>query len=137
MEKILEEDQINHPQCNYSVSKSSKCSNEDGKIICEVFDSINRLCPNKKPMTIYSNVVKTNEPVSDTFGIPNNFGSTFIAPFFGDILDYDFHSNHKKNRTIVIPHEQPRKNKFEKFSEKNNVRENILRGEINGSVEEI
>lgn len=67
--QIIEEDKKKNPNCSYSDAYQKSCSlnNEDGKFLCETIRNIERVCPNKKPIVIYSKKTVTNSN-SDEMG---------------------------------------------------------------------
>ena len=52
--EIVEEDSQQHPNCSYAVSLQKSCSNKNGDFTCETIRKINRMCPNKKSVVIFS-----------------------------------------------------------------------------------
>jgi hypothetical protein len=104
---IIRSDKLNYPHCHYSKSVSQSCSynnrsssgnqahSSDGdmdKFICETVTSISRICPNQRPVTIFSKKdQRTGSHAapddSDVFGVP---GSTDLNNHLSDILKSGF-----------------------------------------------
>lgn len=78
-DKLIREDREQHPNCSYSISNSKTCRTKDGSLVCEMMKSINRNCPNKRPVNIYSSTSKFDD-IDQDIG-----GSTF--PGFRDTFD--------------------------------------------------
>eukprot|EP00388_Colpodella_angusta_P047217 GDKK01072038.1.p1 GENE.GDKK01072038.1~~GDKK01072038.1.p1 ORF type:complete len:207 (-),score=12.65 GDKK01072038.1:109-693(-) len=76
-DKLIREDREEHPNCNYSISNSKTCKTKDGALVCEMMKSINRNCPNKRPVNIYSSTSKF-----DDYG--DGLNNTSIFPGFQD-----------------------------------------------------
>jgi hypothetical protein len=74
-DEIVRKDKLQYPNCNYSRALSKSCSTKDGAFVCETVKRVTRLCPNQKPVTVYSNSSTTNSKDDDT----GNDG--FISPF--------------------------------------------------------
>lgn len=53
--EIIQEDQLKHPNCRYSVYLSKSCRSKNGEYVCEELKKIDRVCPGQKPVNIYSN----------------------------------------------------------------------------------
>ena len=151
---IIVEDQIKNPNCTYSSSFSKTCStnNETGKFMCETIKNIQRICPEKSPITIYSQKSQydtNSEEMENIIPMPS-----IRMPFFGSI----FNDHGSNTDTIFRPESlfesffgsndisrdestkkksyqsKPRHNQFE-----NNLSspENKLKGSISGSVEDV
>ena len=75
-EEIVRKDKLDHPNCGYSISTSKSCSTRDGIFVCETLKKINRMCPNERPVTVYSNKIKT-----DGKGVDNNDDDLMLSPF--------------------------------------------------------
>lgn len=60
-EDIIAKDKEEHPECFYGESSSMRCSNNDdgGDFICKTIRNIQRMCPRKRPVTIYSSTEQT------------------------------------------------------------------------------
>lgn len=64
-DKIIAEDKIHFPNCNYSISSSLTSTNKNGVFVSETIEKILRLCPGEKPVTVMVNSSKeesTSEP---------------------------------------------------------------------------
>lgn len=105
---IIRSDKLNYPHCHYSKSVSQSCSynnrsssgnqahSSDGdmmdKFICETVTSISRICPNQRPVTIFSKKDKRTgshaaPDDSDLFGV---LGSTDLNDRLSEILKSGF-----------------------------------------------
>lgn len=70
-EEVIRIDQLKHPECNYSISISKSCFDKDGSLVCETIKNITRLCPNSRPVNVYSKRSKTDSSVDDELdGLP-------------------------------------------------------------------
>jgi len=67
-DKLIREDREQHPNCSYSISNSKTCRTKDGSLVCEMMKSINRNCPNKRPVNIYSSTSKFDDIDQDMSG---------------------------------------------------------------------
>jgi hypothetical protein len=74
-DEIVRKDKLLYPNCNYSRALSKSCSTKDGAFVCETVKKVTRLCPNQKPVTVYSNSSTTNSKEGDTGQ------DGFISPF--------------------------------------------------------
>jgi len=101
---IIRSDKLNYPHCHYSKSVSQSCSYNNrsssgnqtqgdmDKFICETVTSISRICPNQRPVTIFSKKdQRTGSHAapddSDLFGV---LGSTDLNNHLSDILKSGF-----------------------------------------------
>ncbi len=82
-EEAISRDKELHPGCNYSQSMSTECSNksETGDFICETLHQILRLCPNKRPVTIFSKREETDQSNMKPFHIFGGSDSSFSSNF--------------------------------------------------------
>lgn len=85
-ERIIEKDREQHPDCHYSMSNRTSCSNnEEGKFVCDTMKQIFRHCAGKPAVSIYSSKVQQEPGQSDNRGggpggfpnIPDIFGGFF------------------------------------------------------------
>lgn len=53
-DEIIKEDRLQHPNCSYARSLQQSCSNKNGEFTCETIKKINRMCPNERPVVIFS-----------------------------------------------------------------------------------
>lgn len=60
-DKLIREDRDQHPNCSYSISKSKTCRTKDGSLVCEMMKTINRNCPDKRSVNIYSSTSKFDD----------------------------------------------------------------------------
>ena len=88
-DEIIKTDRRNFPNCQYSVSSSQACSNKNGVFVCEAIKNINRLCPQEKPVTIYSKSSKFDSQSEPDFGHIKPFGAFDIFGF-GKEFDPNF-----------------------------------------------
>jgi hypothetical protein len=83
---FLREDQKSHPNCQYSQSYQSMCSNQNGKYQCEKITKILRQCPGERPVEVYRDTENGNEannerPSGEEFGLENHLGKLFDGFF--------------------------------------------------------
>jgi hypothetical protein len=82
---FLREDQKSHPNCQYSQSYQSMCSNRNGKYQCEKITKIIRQCPGERPMEVYRDSENGNDSINhsgeEEFGFENHFGKLFDGLF--------------------------------------------------------
>lgn len=89
-EDIVREDQLKHPNCHYSISLSRSCGDKDGSFVCETVKNITRLCPNSRPVSVYSKRSKSDSSADDELngsgfpGFPGQSSGQF--PDLADIL---------------------------------------------------
>lgn len=91
---VIAKDKESHPDCYYSESSQMKCSNsgEQGGLICETIRNIQRLCPKKKAVTIYSTKEQSRSDESEGISGFGSFGADqghqHMDPFalFGSML---------------------------------------------------
>ncbi|RYG97886.1 hypothetical protein EON65_52190 [archaeon] len=78
----IENDQKLHPNCGYSMSLNETCSNnEQGDFVCDAMRSIQRMCPGKRPETIFSKKTQSNgDPHAHSHDMP--FGGRVLDPNF-------------------------------------------------------
>jgi hypothetical protein len=86
-EKVYKKDQVANPNCSYSVNNSKVCQNdENGRFVCETIRQLQRMCPNKQPVTIYKHSNQSVQPQeaesNDIPSLLSPFGG-FSSPFFG------------------------------------------------------
>lgn len=82
--KFIREDQRTHPNCHYSQSYQSMCSNRTGKYQCEKITKIIRQCPGESPREVYRDANtdnNSNDQSVDGSGIENHLGN-FLNGFF-------------------------------------------------------
>jgi hypothetical protein len=79
---ILEKDQKANPQCNYSVNMTKTCRDQNGEFVCETIRHLQRVCPGKKPVTIYNQ----NKQYS---GTDSDRSSDSFFPLFGGFKGQD------------------------------------------------
>jgi hypothetical protein len=83
--KFIREDQKSHPNCQYSQSYQSMCSNRTGKYQCEKVSKIVRLCPGESPMEVYRDSDNENHSSGhhhvEGFGIDSHLGKLFDGFF--------------------------------------------------------
>lgn len=105
---IIRSDKMNYPHCHYSKSVSQSCSynnrsssssqtqSSDGdmdRFICETVTSISRICPNQRPVTIFSKKDQRTgsnaapDDSDDLFGV---LGSTDLNDILKSGLDRSF-----------------------------------------------
>lgn len=53
-DEIIAKDRANHPDCNYSISFNETCYDKNGEFVCDSIKNFQRICPGKKPVTVYS-----------------------------------------------------------------------------------
>jgi hypothetical protein len=55
LEKIINNDKIDHPECYYSRSNSQRCnSTKEGRFVCDTLNYVRRVCEGVPPVEIYS-----------------------------------------------------------------------------------
>jgi hypothetical protein len=86
-EKVYKKDQEVNPNCSYSVNNSKVCQNDEkGQFVCETIRQLQRMCPNKQPVTIYKHsnqsVQQEEEENQDIPFLFSPFGG-LSSPFFG------------------------------------------------------
>ena len=86
-EDIVRDDQVKNPNCRYSVSFTKSCSDKDGSFVCESIKNITRLCPNSRPVSIYSKRMKTDSKAEDEFGSDQLPGFPFPGQSSGQFPD--------------------------------------------------
>jgi hypothetical protein len=88
----IEEDKAKHPNCHYSESLSKSLSYTDGKSVSETLRNVQRLCPGKKPVTIFSKKITDGNDDSDDFSMPTFGFSGGFGGMFGQSKDFGFGS---------------------------------------------
>lgn len=53
-DEIVAKDRASHPDCNYSISFNETCYDKNGEFVCDSIKNFQRICPGKKPVTVYS-----------------------------------------------------------------------------------
>lgn len=78
----IQNDQKLHPNCGYSMAINETCSNnEKGDFVCQAMRSIQRVCPGKRPETIFSKKTQSNgDPHAHNHDMP--FGGRVVDPNF-------------------------------------------------------
>lgn len=80
-QEIINKDKKTYPHCNYSIDFSRVCSSQNGSdMVCETARNLQRLCPGKRPATIYTKREKVSGDDVDsnlTPSIPNLFRGLF------------------------------------------------------------
>lgn len=108
VDTIIRSDKLNYPHCHYSKSVSQSCSynnrnssnssqtqSSDGdmnRFVCETVTSISRICPNQRPVTIFSKKDQctgshASPDDSDLFGV---LGSNDLNDRLSEILQSGF-----------------------------------------------
>jgi len=109
-DSIIEQDKEQHPNCTYSRSLSTRCSNNsEGNLVCDSLRSIMRLCPGEQATNIYKYSEKTegtnnndDNAILNPFQFPfrgGNGGPPSLDVFFGE--DDDFASSIPNSRSIL------------------------------------
>jgi hypothetical protein len=111
IEKIIQEDREQHPNCGYSTSNSKTCRTKEGKFVCEVMKSVNRICPNEKPVNVYSNSTQFDSTPDTNIGLP--------LPNFSDA--FDLFSDLKKGFSYSITKGEKNSEKSDQFEGKKEV----------------
>lgn len=90
-ERIIEADRKLHPNCHYSMSNRSSCSNnEEGKFVCDSIKQIFRHCSGQRPVSIYTNKVQQDpsemNPFSPKGGLFGGGGGGNGPPSINDLF---------------------------------------------------
>ena len=83
---FINEDQKENPNCNYSYSNQKRCSSINGESVCEVINRVQRLCPNARPIEIYSKS-STSKDTNEYSKQPKEFG--ILPDVFDSLLTGD------------------------------------------------
>lgn len=82
LKNIVTEDQKVNPDCHYSYQNQSSTRNINGQSIHEVMNSINRLCPGQRPVTIYNDSQTDNSNSSNnSWGGNNNSSNKSLSNY--------------------------------------------------------
>jgi hypothetical protein len=88
-QEIIEKDQQQHPECNYSVAFSRVCSSQgNNSSVCETTRNLQRFCPGQRPITIYKKTEKScdEDGLNDDVRLPG----MLFRKFFEDDRSHAF-----------------------------------------------
>lgn len=103
-EEIIRDDQLKNPNCHYSVSFSKSCYDKDGSFVCETMKNITRLCPNSRPVSIYTKRAKGDAQIGDDLNGGELPGFPFRGEPFGMFPDLnDVFRQQRERATGPIP----------------------------------
>jgi hypothetical protein len=98
--EAIEADQKEHPTCRYSTSYNSMCRSVNGNYQCENVRSLQRICPQQRPVEIFKKTDKLSEG-GESFQNPvlDNFGPSFLDGILGS---FGFPSHNKSRHHFDV-----------------------------------